>query len=215
MGTDLTRSQQRTMVQTKKELSTIALVAIIEHEWNLHSYIPRPEWLAQFFKCDVADVTAALARPETKERLKRRGITTEREAFLTAEQIAAANLMLDYTDQRSQSAKLKAAGINSQTWQGWLADPVFNNYVRSRAENLLDQVGVAEAHSAMLKQVTRGNIQAIKLLYEVTGRHRDSTSLNVEYFINRVVEIIQTHVKEPAVLEGIAADFKVLFQEIK
>jgi len=145
----------------------------------------------------------------------KRGIPVESHNFLTAEQIAAANLMLDYSDQRSQAAKLKAANINSQTWNGWLADPLFNRYLRSRAESLLDQVGVAEAHTALLKQTTKGNIQAIKLLYEVTGRHRDSTSLNVEYFIQRVIEIVQTNVQDPEVLGRIAEDFKVLLGEVK
>jgi hypothetical protein len=208
-------AQQKSKVATRNPLSTVALVALVEHEWNLRSYVPKPEWIAQFFNTTVEEVTSCLNAPETQRRLSARGIPVDSQNFLTAEQIAAANLMLDYTDTRSQSAKLKSAGINTQTWNGWLADPIFNRYLRSRAESLLDQVGVAEAHTALLKQTARGNVQAIKLLYEVTGRHRDSTSLNVEFFINRVVEIIQTHVKDPETLQGIAKDFQQLFQEIK
>lgn len=208
-------TQQRAAVANRQPLSTVALVALIEHEWNLRSTVPSPEWIAQFFNTTVEEVTSALNDANTQKRLAARGIPTSSTNFLTAEQIAAANLMLDYTDTRSQSAKLKAAGINSQTWNGWLADPIFNRYIRSRAESLLDQVGVAEAHTALLKQTARGNVQAIKLLYEVTGRHRDSTSLNVEFFINRVVEIIQTHVKDPDTLQRIAGDFQQLFSEVR
>ena len=206
---------QRDLVASRQPLSVIALVALVEHEWNLHSQVPKAEWIANFFNTTVAEVQSTLQSPSCQQRMIKRGIPVESHNFLTAEQIAAANLMLDYSDQRSQAAKLKAANINSQTWNGWLADPLFNRYLRSRAESLLDQVGVAEAHTALLKQTTKGNIQAIKLLYEVTGRHRDSTSLNVEYFIQRVIEIVQTNVQDPEVLGRIAEDFKVLLGEVK
>jgi hypothetical protein len=213
--TELAKTDQRAVAKNYQSISVPAVVAIVEHEWNLHSRIPSPEFIANLFGSKVEPVQSAMSSPEFTIALERRGITTESVNFLSAEQVAVANVMLDYSDVRTQAQKLKAAGVTTQKWQAWQANPIFSRYLKSRAENLLEQVGVVEAHTALLKQTSKGNVQAIKLMYEVTGRHRDSTSLNVEYFLQRVLEIIQTHVREPGTLNNIADDFKTLLGEVK
>jgi hypothetical protein len=189
-----------------------AVVSIVETEWHLFGKVPTAHEVGKRLGIHQSHVEKILDSPEAKARLKKRGITND--TFLTPEQVAAANVMLDYSDSRSQAAKLRSLGVSSQTWQGWLSSPQFSRYLKTRAENLLDDVGIAEGHTALLKQVGRGNIQAVKLLYEVTGRHRDSASLNVEFFLQRVIEIIQRNVDDPATLAKVAEEFKTLMGEV-
>ena len=213
---------------TQKELATTtqtnaaravaslpAIISIIETNHIMFGRIPNSRAVATQLGLQESHVSQLLSTPEAQKMLTARGISPESQSFLLPEQIAAANVMLDYADSRSQAQKLRALGVTSAKWTGWLADPIFSRYYKSRAESLLDQAGVGEAHTALLKQVTKGNVQAIKLAYEVTGRHRDSTSLNVEFFLQRVIEIIQLHEKDPLVLSKIAEDFKHLMGEVQ
>jgi hypothetical protein len=189
-----------------------AVISIVETEYHLFGKVPTAHEIGKRLGIHQSHVEKLLDTPEAKARLKKRGI--ESSTFLTPEQVAAVNVMLDYNDTRSQPQKLRGLGISSQTWQGWLSSPHFSRYLKTRAENILDDVGIAEGHTALLKQVGRGNIQAVKLLYEVTGRHRDSASLNVEFFLQRVIEIVQRNVSDPATLGKIAEEFKTLMGEV-
>jgi hypothetical protein len=196
----------------KKVPSQAAVLTWMEYEWNLTGKVPTAASVAKALDTNPRVLEIHLSDPKFVERLKRRGIPVESPDILTPEQLSVANVMLDYTDSRSTAAKLRACGVNSQTWQGWLSNPVFHNYLKNRAEQVLDHVGVSEAHTALMKAVSKGNVQAVKLLYEVTGRHKDSTSLNVEFFLSRVVEIISTHVTDQDTLLAIGADFNRLME---
>lgn len=142
------------------------------------------------------------------EALSKRGITLPGAINgLTVEQLAVANVLLDYTDKRTQAAKLKSLGIGSQRYQGWLNQPEFQQYIRGRSEALLGAV-THEAHAALLSNVQRGDVQSLKLYYEMTGRWSSKTSgeFNIQFILNKVIESIQTHVKDPIAIEAIAHD---------
>jgi hypothetical protein len=127
---------------------------------------------------------------------------------LTAEQLAAANLLLDFSDSRSQAAKLKEIGVSTTKYNNWLRNPEFAAYLRERAEQLVDNTG-HEAHTALLKQVQRGNMSAITYYNQMTGRFTpgQEQQMNVAAILVRVVEAVQRHVKDPEVIRAIATEF--------
>lgn len=127
---------------------------------------------------------------------------------LSAEQLAAANLLLDFSDHRSQAAKLKSLGIPTTKYQNWLRIPAFQEYITYRAEYLLNS-STHEAHTALLKNVQRGNQKAIEFLYEITGRYSRSTqsTQDLALLMVRLVEVIQRHVKDPETIRAIAQEF--------
>lgn len=127
---------------------------------------------------------------------------------LSAEQLAAANLLLDFSDHRSQAAKLKSLGIPTTKYQNWLRIPAFQEYIQYRAEFLLNNT-THEAHTALLKNVQRGNQKAIEFLYEITGRYSrtQQNQQNLAVILVRLVEVIQRHVKDPDTIRAIAAEF--------
>lgn len=127
---------------------------------------------------------------------------------LSAEQLAAANLLLDFSDTRSHAAKLKDIGITTTRYNNWLRQPAFAAYLRERAEQLVDNTG-HEAHSALLKQVQKGNMSAIQYYNQLTGRFTPGAeqTMNVAAILVRVVEAVQRHVKDPEIIRAIALEF--------
>lgn len=133
---------------------------------------------------------------------------------LSAEQLAAANLLLDFSDHRSQAAKLRSLGIPTTKYQNWLRIPAFQEYITYRAEYLLNN-STHEAHTALLKNVQRGNQKAIEFLYEITGRYsRTSQSTqDLALLMVRLVEVIQRHVKDPETIRAIAFEFNEILPQ--
>jgi hypothetical protein len=127
---------------------------------------------------------------------------------LSAEQLAAANLLLDFSDTRSHTAKLKSIGVTTTRYNNWLRNPEFAAYLRERAESLVDNTG-HEAHTALLRQVQRGNMNAIQYYNQMTGRFTpgQEQQMNVAAILVRLVEVIQRHVKDPEIIREIAAEF--------
>lgn len=161
---------------------------------------------------------------EHEQRAEQRGmqpIQSRSEAYtpdpkkpLSAEQLAAANLLLDFSDHRSQAAKLRSLGIPTTKYQNWLRIPAFQEYITYRAEYLLNN-STHEAHTALLKNVQRGNQKAIEFLYEITGRYsRTSQSTqDLALLMVRLVEVIQRHVKDPETIRAIAYEFNEILPQ--
>ena len=163
--------------------------------------------------------TFATAPPEAKESAIKRGLSPAAQRLrggpfpvddypLSAEQLAAANLLLDFSDSRSHTVKLKSIGVSTTRYNNWLRNPEFAAYLRERAESLVDNTG-HEAHTALLKQVQRGNMQAITYYNQLTGRFTPGAEqqMNVAAIMVRIVEAVQRHVKDPEVIRAIAAEF--------
>lgn len=136
--------------------------------------------------------------------------------ILTEQQMQVANIMLDTLDKRSKLKKLTELGITTVTYNNWLRDPVYRRYCLERAEDLLLQ-NQAQAHLSLINRVEQGDLTAIKYFNSMTGRFREkadaAVAINVQNntvlgndVLIKVVEIIQRHVKDPAVLDSIASD---------
>lgn len=198
-------------VAPKLTSSEKSLLSFFEQKWYLHGSLPTRETCVKAgFGGVIFD--KALKNQAFKDALERRGITVTREAHvLTPEQLNTANIMLDLRDNRSQKKKLQECGVTTSKWEGWLRDPVFQNYLRQRAENLLGD-NLHESHLALLDRVRSGDIGAIKYFNEITGRYVPASkdSVDVNGILMRVLEIIQIHVKDGDTLSAIAGDFMQL-----
>ena len=182
------------------------LVDYIESEYLLHGVIPSVTAISKATFLTVASVEEWLVTDELTAMMKRRGISLVSNG-LSPEMLATANVLLDFSDRRSKSAKLKSLGVTTQQYNAWKSNRYFNAYCTERAEQLLP-ASMNEAHTALLQNVERGETQSLKLFYEITGRHNPSAqaSFNAEQLVGRIFEIITTRVKDPAILEAIAQD---------
>ena len=135
-----------------------------------------------------------------------------KQQMLTEEQLTVANVLLDITDTRSAKKKLQDLGISTAKYQSFLKDPTYQDYVRTRAENMLGD-NQHEAHIALIDRVRSGDMSAIKYFNEITGRYvpsRGESNINVSLILMQMLEIIQRHVRDLGTQELIAQEFLAL-----
>jgi YesN/AraC family two-component response regulator len=144
-----------------------------------------------------------------KASMDARGITEI--GLITQRQMAAASVMLNLTDRRSDEKKLRDIGVSTEEYSNWVQDNTFAEYLRQRSEQLITN-SVHEAHMGLMRGVRQGNTASIKLYYELSGRYNpnEENNVNVRLLIGKVLEAIQKHVREPATLNKLAVELSQL-----
>lgn len=142
--------------------------------------------------------------------MKSRGINLE-DYVITQRQMAAAAVMLNLTDRRSDEKKLRDIGVSTEEFQTWIQNRNFAEYMRQRSELMIEN-SVHLAHMGLMRGVNQGNTASIKLYYEMTGRYNpnEENQVNVRLLIGRVLEAIQKHVRDPNTLNSLAIELSQL-----
>ncbi len=89
-----------------------------------------------------------------------------------SKQIKMAELLLNPEDRRTKQEKCKEVGIRPKTLWTWMKDDRYINYVNSQLEQYTN-AELVEVWKALTAQCKRGNIQAIKLFFEMKEMHPD------------------------------------------
>lgn len=187
------------------------LLNFLEQYWYLYGQLPTKEKCVEKEACSAAVYDNWVPREIFREAMRRRDIPVPGESknngVLSEHQLIVANALFDTHDTRSQVKKLKELRCSPRTYQAWLRDPAYQEYIRTRSENLLGD-NQHESHLALLDRVKSGDINAIKYYNEITGRYipNNKDSVDVNAVLHRILEIIQIHVKDPAVLGAISQD---------
>lgn len=184
------------------------LIFFIERFHASTGSAPTDAQLNQRFNLTPELLAGFKANPKVLKSLKHRGINyPHAEDKFTAEQMHAASVMMDLVDRRSDEKKLRDMGITTRQWSQWLLDDEFASYLADRSEKLLAN-SLPEAHKGLLKGVRNGNIQAVKTMYEVTGRYRpnEEEQIDVRRVLHTFIEVIQKFVKDPVMLHAIAME---------
>ena len=191
--------------EEKSKQAAVEFNGFIETYYNQMEAFPSIERLKNEFpeKSESSikqDVIAAAARLETK------GYGITKRDYLTPEQLAVANSIMNLADKRSITKKLQDFGVSPAKYANWKKNPIFNGYLRERTESQLGE-SVADVHLALIDAATSGEIQAIKLFYEITGRHTPNSqqNVNVQVMLTGVIEAIAEFVHDPIILQKIAA----------
>lgn len=145
---------------------------------------------------------------------------TWQQGVLSPLQLLAANSMLDLIDTRSQKKKLQDLGIPTGTYNKWLADPVFSQYLQDVAERMLGN-HQHEAHLALLDKVGMGDVSAIKYYNELQGRFTEakagpggsgSNIGDVKSLLIKIFEVLQEEITDPELLVRIGERFNSMQQ---
>lgn len=169
---------------------------------------PTDAQINQRFDLEPEVFEAFKANPLVQKSFAIRGIRYPAAAdVFTPEQMHAAAVMTDLVDRRSDAKKLADLGISSRQWSTWIQDDTFAAYLRDRSEKLLEN-STHELHKGMMKGVRNGNVAAVKLAYEVTGRHRpdQENQIDVRRVLHTFIEVIQRYIKDPVILHQISMD---------
>jgi len=81
-----------------------------------------------------------------------------------------AQLLLNPEDRRTKTDKMKEVGVPQRTFYKWMKDKRFINYINSQITQYTDGE-LSEVWKALINQCKRGNIQAMKLFFEMKELH--------------------------------------------
>lgn len=194
--------------------SQVEVVYYLEQKFWETGRIPTDDAVAERFHLNVSTVKGWWKDSTFREALVSRGVDFNPEQssdLLTPLQLQLANVMLNVHDNRSEREKLESVGVSSQQYHSWLRQPQYQNYLRKRAEAMFSAADY-KAYQALSSEAVGGDVSALKLFFEMRGIYnpRVQVDVNIEMVLSRVVEIIATHVKDPGILEAIAADLERL-----
>lgn len=185
-------------------------LALAEQYWMGYNKVVTPEMLYDTLGKTTKFWSAWLQDPVIMRGFSSRTIPLVMTAGLAPEELALANSLLDFADNRSFVKKLKDLGMTSTKYQQLLKKPEFASYLRTRSESLLKDA-LPEAHLALIDNVRRGDLQSIKFFYEISGRFSSNDQgVNVAELLSRILEIIAKHVQNPEQLRAISNDFAAL-----
>lgn len=103
-------------------------------------------------------------------RMAKKGVKKGKDWRPHAKQIKMAELLINPEDRRTKEAKCKEVGITYKTLWTWMKDERFVNYMNSQIDKYVNGE-MADVWRALLAKCKRGDIQAIKLLFEVKEIH--------------------------------------------
>lgn len=185
-------------------------ILYIEQEYGLSGHIPSADKLAEVFGVTPATAKKWLDSDDFGYLLRKKGIVNDNPVgVLTAPQLALVNALLNLADRRSEREKCEAVGVTPQKLAVWKKDPTFNGYLQERAKKLFQGSDDA-AYLAVLKNIQRGDLNAAKFYFEMTGKYQPSVkhNVNLEGFVASFIEVLQRRVTDPALLELIAGDLE-------
>lgn len=228
MSDGSTPAEAGTAVDTKLSKDQYDLLLYLEQSFWRTSGLPSYEAIvASGIELSEEVYYQAWINPRFLNALRSRGIPehllkTESGTFqgriLTEKQMQVANVLLDVLDKRSRLKKLTELGVSTSEYNQWMKDPLYRSYCLDRAEDLLNQ-NQHVAHMSLIDRVQQGDLGAIRYFNSMTGRYREKQSAAVEVNVQNnygsdtliaIVEIIQKHVKDPAVLSAIGDEILAL-----
>lgn len=179
------------------------VVSWIESYYHRFKVFPNDALLMTQFGIDRERLDALQRSKLYKDALYERGI--EKRKRLSVEQQACISVMTNFADQRSTDVKLASIGVTPEMYQGWLAHRDFQLELTARADEILPNLN-ADAMASFAKQVQKGNMTAIKLYFEMTGKAQSQEQVNIRMMLTKTLEAIQSHVKDPAILLALTKD---------
>lgn len=152
-----------------------------------------------------------LLLPHVAVKLEARGVPKPTESdVLTPKQIQALVVITNARGLKWQS-RLKQAGVSISEWNSWLKQPNFRMVYDRYAEGRLKEA-IPEGITALSDKAADGDINAIKLVFEMTGRHSPNgeKEVNVQSILVGIVEILQQELHDGETLMRVVNRIKGL-----
>lgn len=182
----------------------------VETYWHSKNRYPTDGELAAKFGLNTDQLYRLHESKFYASCLEARGISRE-ENNLSAEQVAAITLITNFSDTRTTAVKMASIGVSEEILNGWYSNPTFKRELAARADSILDNV-FPEAQAQLARQIKKGNFPALKFYYEITGRAQSPDVINLKAAMQRLVEAVQKHVKDPAVIQAIGLEMQGITQ---
>lgn len=145
---------------------------------------------------------------ETEEfriAMRSRGYDFTDTTKLSPQQVWAVSVITNPTNRRPLKDKLAQAGITYHTYRAWLNQPVFAAYIKEIGERLLND-HVQDVHTRVVERAANGDIAAMRLYYDLTGRTDSNTNKAVQDLsatVRLLLEVITRNVTDTVTLDKI------------
>jgi hypothetical protein len=179
------------LIMWRRAISAAAIIynrglpVTIDSILEAQPWIPR-ETLAKLF-----------AHREWARALRDRGVGADFMGLNERQMMALAH-MTNFTDKRSEAAKLRSLGIESWEFQTWLSgNAEFARLYREASERLFKEAQAA-VNIALVNESTKGNVGAIKYFNQLSGRYDPNSvnTMNVQQVLQAVVEILSEELRD-------------------
>lgn len=183
----------------------------VESYWHEHKHYPSSSDFVGRFGFTAEQVSLLNGSKFWLQALDRRGIARpdRNTDFLSAKQVAAIAIITNFQDTRNPVARLAQIDVTEEELNGWYSNPAFKAELSRRAEDVFENIA-PDATVELARAIKRGNFQAIKFYYEITGQASSPEVVNMKKVIQILVETVQEHVKDPAVLQAISAKIEMV-----
>lgn len=111
--------------------------------------------------------------------------------------IAACNILMDVSDKRSTTAKLKDVGLTTRRWNNMLRSKKNLDYWEQCVDMVMDRDTWQESRIALARNVSQGDLPSIKYFHELTGKFTASKDFDpriLTHVILTMLEIVSKHV---------------------
>lgn len=185
----------------------VRVLSYVEQAFWETGYVPTHEAVANALGVSVGSVGGTWRKPQFRQALIARGIDLKPEQndkILDPKQVMLANLLLNSHDKRSVREKLEILDVSSQQYHAWMRQDAFQGYLRKRAEEMF-KAADPDAYMGLVKAVGNGDVNALKLFFEMRGIYnpRVQVDVNLEAVVVKIVEVVSQFV-EPSVMAQIS-----------
>jgi len=179
----------------------LQLVTFFDQYYRIHGELLTADVAEEKYGIPSNLTARSIKKSDFRKALEERGIILNRyekpddwaSKSLTPLQLLVANTLLDAIDTRTHKKKLQDLKVSTNTYNAWLKDPVFKEYLQTRAEQLLGE-NKHEINTALLDKVRSGDIKAISYLNEMLGiftpQRASNQNFDVHGLIVKIIEII-------------------------
>lgn len=177
--------------------------------WHHYGRYPQNDEIMGHFKFTLEQCELLNLSPYWIKSCESRGIRLPEQNSLSDKQVAAISLITNFSDRRSIPAKLAAIGVTEEQINGWYKDKEFQQELQIRTEAVLEN-SHAEVQASLIRQVQKGNFQAIKFYYEITGKAQSPEQIELRRAMQILIEAVQKHVQDPETLQRIGAEIQAI-----
>jgi hypothetical protein len=187
------------------------IIAAATAAYSIKRRVPTIAEIAAHCSHQPQTISKVLVTEEFKELMRLRGFPFDEGAQLTPAQVFAVGIITDPTNRKDLRTKLKQAGITYATYRAWLKQPHFAQYITQISEQMLNE-HVQDVHTKVVEKAAGGDIQAMRLYYELTGRHdpQKQQMVDLNGVIGLLLEVITRYVTDTTALSKITQDIDLI-----
>ena len=174
--------------------------------------IPSVKEIKDYSGVQERTISKVIATREFKDTMQARGFQWQ-QAKLSPEQEFAVGIITDPTRKGDMNSKLRAAGVSYSQYRAWMKQPHFKDFISKVGEDMLGE-HIQDVHTSVMNRATNGDINAAKLVYELTGRYDPARQqmVDLQNVIGLILEVITRYVRDPATLDAIATDVAIVME---